>query len=300
MLRAIPTPCKRRKRSRLACKTSFVRANVKQISAAYTTTEKLRLAKMRAPLGQYTVGVHDAHLPDSLGGHRVRLFYPAESNRSAARGQARWFPRSLGSGLADETALGIMRFLKAPFPWLFALMVSPLASSSLNALLDAPILSSPDQERESANVSEGQEPAPRRLWPVVLFSHGLGGSIAAYSVTCIDIASHGYVVGAIEHSEGSSMNAFVGSTRRNMPFLFYNGPETDGPEFDFRNRQLETRLEDLNALLRGLQSAASSEGENFVPLEGHERSSGPDLRNLLDFNNLHVAGHSYVHFLIQR
>ena len=35
--------------------------------------------------------------------------------------------------------------------------------------------------------------------PVVMFSHGTGGMRTSYSAVCCDLASHGYLVAAIEH-----------------------------------------------------------------------------------------------------
>ena len=35
--------------------------------------------------------------------------------------------------------------------------------------------------------------------PVIMFSHGSGGMRTTYSATCCDLASHGYLVVAIEH-----------------------------------------------------------------------------------------------------
>ncbi|EFJ50670.1 hypothetical protein VOLCADRAFT_120568 [Volvox carteri f. nagariensis] len=42
------------------------------------------------------------------------------------------------------------------------------------------------------------------LLPVVVFSHGLAGTRNAYSSICIELASQGYVVVALEHSDGSA------------------------------------------------------------------------------------------------
>ena len=41
-------------------------------------------------------------------------------------------------------------------------------------------------------------------FPVVVFSHGLGTSFFIYSAICIDIASNGYVVAAVEHKDQSA------------------------------------------------------------------------------------------------
>ena len=41
-------------------------------------------------------------------------------------------------------------------------------------------------------------------FPVIVFSHGIGSSFFPYSSICCDLASHGFVVAALEHRDGSS------------------------------------------------------------------------------------------------
>ena len=48
-----------------------------------------------------------------------------------------------------------------------------------------------------------------KRWPVMIFSHGLGGSRNAYSHICGSLASHGIVVVAPDHRDGSSPINFV-------------------------------------------------------------------------------------------
>jgi platelet-activating factor acetylhydrolase len=232
---------------------------------------------MRGPSGSHAVGIHDARLPDTVGGHRVRLFYPTRKSGPEPRGRARWLPRSLGPGFGDETLYGVMRYLRIPLPGLLAGLLKPVASQPLNAGLDVEILSGEDFPDQ---------------WPLVMFSHGLAGGIAFYSIACIDLASRGYVVAAVEHSDGSPMNSFFGSERNQVLFRFYGGPEVDGPEWEFRNKQLRTRVDDLDTLREALRSASRPDGVPLLPLESPRVSKGPNLVGRIDFSRVSVAGHS--------
>ena len=48
-------------------------------------------------------------------------------------------------------------------------------------------------------VIEDAVPASDAKFPVVIFSHGLTGCRTSYSLVCSEIASHGFVVAAMEH-----------------------------------------------------------------------------------------------------
>lgn len=95
------------------------------------------------------------------------------------------------------------------------------------------------QERPTAtsgkNAGNGQEQSDdgKPKFPVVMFSHGLGGSRTMYSTICGDLASYGFVVVAMEHRDGSGARSYV-----NVP------PERDSPELsqDERGSTSETEL----------------------------------------------------------
>jgi platelet-activating factor acetylhydrolase len=54
---------------------------------------------------------------------------------------------------------------------------------------------------------EGHEGEP--VFPLLMFSHGLGGTRTAYSTLCSEFASYGFVVCAVEHRDGSGPRTFV-------------------------------------------------------------------------------------------
>ncbi|KAI1608486.1 1-alkyl-2-acetylglycerophosphocholine esterase [Exophiala viscosa] len=62
-------------------------------------------------------------------------------------------------------------------------------------------------ERHVGNPPPGGPEKPK--FPLILFSHGLGGTRTAYSSVCGEFASHGFVVVALEHRDGSGPRTLI-------------------------------------------------------------------------------------------
>lgn len=50
-----------------------------------------------------------------------------------------------------------------------------------------------------APLASNEKPSEIKRFPFVIYSHGLGANRTAYSTICCDLASHGFIVAAVEH-----------------------------------------------------------------------------------------------------
>ncbi len=135
----------------------------------------------------------------------------------------------------------------------------------------------------------------------MVFSHGLGGTKNAYSHLTGSLASHGMVVVAPEHRDGSAPISFIHSTDGNpAKAVHYRSlPHKPSPELgENRNKQLEIRLWELGLVHEALLKLdnSSSQLHNF----GAQSSQGPDslgmFASALDVHTpgkISWSGHSF-------
>ncbi|EKD19445.1 uncharacterized protein L3040_002676 [Drepanopeziza brunnea f. sp. 'multigermtubi'] len=204
--------------------------------------------------GPYKVGTIDVEIPvtelespspapvNHISTVQYRIFYPCEPDASGK--PVSWIPNPQQGYISAYT-----RFLGAGsklaevisyFPRLIYYISIPVRK---NAPLLPPI---------TAN----------KRWPVMIFSHGLGGSRNAYSHLVGSIASHGMVVVAPEHRDGStpisyirdvpSNNSLSGKTsakKSKRTIEYQKLSHTPSPEVEAgRNAQLRVRLWELGVI----------------------------------------------------
>lgn len=137
----------------------------------------------------------------------------------------------------------------------------------------------------------GERESPQ--FPLLIFTHGLGGSRTMYSSVCGEFASYGFIVCAIEHRDGSGPRTFVnhskegegsieemdkhyhidhGPTQKKQGYdkIDYVWPKdnphdtmpenTEGVDRELRSAQLELRLAEIEAAYKVLKLICQGRG----------------------------------------
>ena len=120
-------------------------------------------------------------------------------------------------------------------------------------------------------------------YPLVIFSHGLGGNRTQNTVIMEELASHGYVVIAIEHAYDANVSIFnnedIADYRSGINYERKDEAEDLTPE-DFwaiRLPQLQTRAADVSFLIDVLSENKFSE----------------DILQIIDLDYIGILGHSF-------
>jgi platelet-activating factor acetylhydrolase len=188
------------------------------------------------PSGAHAVGFSDCCLPlpardTSL---RLRIFYPSAPHITA-RGRSSWLPPGR---IAGRYATGHGEGL--PFPERVRSLLGPYMTWALRfARLPRQVVR--DAPPATAMVNGG--------WPLVVFSHGLYGCAASYSGLCAEMASHGSVVIALEHKDGSAVYTETDDGHS----LRYTAPEKE----DGREVQQDQRVEEVCSVLESIDELAA-------------------------------------------
>ncbi|KND87321.1 Platelet-activating factor acetylhydrolase [Tolypocladium ophioglossoides CBS 100239] len=114
------------------------------------------------------------------------------------------------------TAKGYAKFLNIPSAPVTAYLACTSLFTKLPAFRNAKLADHwpegmlQDQGPSGQRAREQEQSGSERLkFPVILFSHGLGGSRLCYSSICGELASFGFIVVALEHRDGSGARTYV-------------------------------------------------------------------------------------------
>ena len=119
-----------------------------------------------------------------------------------------WMPRP-----RIPTCKGLAKFMNMPhYP-----VTAYLACTSMftkiqafrNARLDVGDAVVHGKEGADDHSDAGSTRQQASSFPVIIFSHGLGGSRNTYSTICGELASYGFIVAAVEHRDGSGARTYV-------------------------------------------------------------------------------------------
>lgn len=123
-------------------------------------------------------------------------------------------------------------------------------------------------------------------WPVCIFSHGLGGSRNAYSHICGSLASHGLIVIAPDHRDGSQPISYVRATdSTEASTVDYRHISHDAtPEvYRARDDQLKIRLWELGNIMEIIKLI--NNGEDVLNLDPNNNTQSQSKQHSMQQTN---------------
>lgn len=122
-----------------------------------------------------------------------------------------WMP-----GPRFATSKGYAKFLNIPSTPVTGYLACTSLFTKIPAFRNAKLAdywaardSKDDVSSDKDEDEQGDTRSEKPTFPVIIFSHGLGGSRLCYSTICGELASFGFVVVAVEHRDGSGARTMV-------------------------------------------------------------------------------------------
>ena len=130
------------------------------------------------------------------------------------------------------------------------------------------------------NSLKSAKPNVNETYPLIIFSHGLGGNRTQNTIMVEELVSHGYVVIGIEHAYDANVSVFnngdIADYRSGINYERRHTQKLTPEEFwAIRLPQLKTRSADVSFVL--------DEIKNFPQ----------EMKQIIDLDNIGVFGHSF-------
>ena len=208
------------------------------------------------PTGPYQVGTQIIHMVDN-----DRSAWYGEENSGSREIMVRvWYPAHPQEG--DQ---------KAPYVY-----NEKLIGDMVSEGFGIPKYLMQNISNIKTNSWSGIDPVDKKF-PVLIFSHGHGGLKIQNTTQMEEMASHGYVIFACDHTYDAGVSIFPDER------IFFNKtkkPEgySDEEKWDLRRVQLDYRAADIQFMLDEMARG------NFLSVS---------LKNSLDLDNVGVFGHSF-------
>jgi len=247
------------------------------------------------PTGPRAVGYQDVMTPGTVEeGTFMRLYYPSVHPLNETINKHELWPL----WAEDEYLIGFVKFMQAVLArwpsWAprgeflcidqvaYLAPVMHLGCTHMWRLLNGKVY---------CPIIRNAEISQEKQWPVIVFSHGMGCSRFAYSRMCTDLASHGFVVAAVEHRDASACVTFTvkDGVKEWIPFRRISETEK---EYTIRNAQLHQRVSEASRTLDVVTSLSLGETVTNV-LPDSEMFDLTMFRGRLDLSKPVLAGHSY-------
>jgi predicted dienelactone hydrolase len=212
----------------------------------------LPVPKLTKPSGQYRVGTSIFRWVDP---HRAEHITPEMHDKRNVVVQA-WYP-AVGNGSASHSHyLDGLHKLPENIGFIPRWVFDHYDQINTHGTLNAQISKAQNQ------------------WPVIIFLTGNGASRAFYTSLVAGLASHGYVVLAIDHPYEAMITQLADG---NIVSSIEKHPAGDPNLFNFMKGRLDLRIADVTFVLNQLENPVAS-SDNFL--------------SSLDKNRIVIAGHS--------
>lgn len=320
--------------------------------------EKILKTQLPKYSGPYGVGMIDLEIPvrepktfsDITRQHQpllkletilMSIYYPSafgSGNGPAPDGGKKWSRPTWLPRPRRELAKGYGKFAGLP-PWFMtAFFATTSMFTKIPAFRNAPLAEHWPPAKNSRQAGydvkntagirpEGEDEKP--TFPLLIFSHGLGGTRTTYSTVNGEFASYGFVVVAIEHRDGSGPRTFVNLPHdenhpakalfndqdrhrgyRTMDYVFpkhnaYDTSPANQVDRELREAQIELRLAEIEEAYHVLSQICNGMGgevaQKNIRVSGKHGASSRGLQgvewerwiNRFDLNEVTMLGHSF-------